>query len=92
MNCPTGHPMRMIGGGNIAASGKKTRYWRCDTCALKFYVTSFGDRVLNIRPVSPLYLVSERKRLYEAALLDVKVDGRISRSTMEMADRLRKKK
>ncbi len=64
MNCPSGHPMRMIGGGNIAASGKKT----------------------------PLYLISERRRLIEAAILDVKIDGRISGQTMGMAATLRKKK
>ncbi len=92
VNCPVGHPMRMIGGGNIAASGKKTRYWHCDTCTKKFYVTTFGDKLLKINPVSPLYLVSERRRLIEAAMLDVKIDGRISGQTMAMAAELRKKK
>ena len=92
MNCPAGHPMRQIGGGNIAASGKKTRYWRCDTCLKKFYVTTFKNEVLSINPVSPMYLVHERKRLIEAATLDIKVDGRISGQTLAMAAELRKKK
>ena len=84
--------MRRLGGGNIAASGKRTSYWHCDSCIKKFYITTLGDKVLNIKPVSPLYLVNERRRLVEAALLDVKVDGQISSETMAMAAELRKRK
>mgnify|MGYP001581465777 CR=1 FL=1 len=93
--------MRRLGGGNIAANGKRTSYWHCDTCDKKFYVVMFKRRlkgsetleeILKLTPVISSDMVPVRRRLYEAALLDVRLDGRISDATMELAAKLRKAK
>ncbi len=92
MLCPSAHPMKRLGGGNIAASGKRTSYWHCDICDRKFYVVKFKEEVLRITPVQSLDIAQVRRWLVQAALLDVKIDGHIGDATLVMAAELRQRK